>query len=99
MTINDRIKTLLIAAGEVIEDGRYLDGDFLSEHAVTSDECVQLYSLIGQVVKGFAHCDANTRDQIVLLGVTSEMDDGFRDRLNQVLQTKQMMQKPDRMKR
>lgn len=93
MKIDKRFRDLMVAAGDLFSDGQYVTGDFLAEHNVTSDECIDLFDTIGIAVKGYALIDDETRDRLLLAGVSSEMDDQFRDILDKVYKGDQAMKK------
>lgn len=69
--ISKRMKELLVKAATCFDDGYSPFNDqWLSEHNVTLDECMDLSSMIGTVLSGVAHASDMTQQEIIIVGAS-----------------------------
>jgi hypothetical protein len=70
MRTQEELLRLAIAA---LEDGRYLDGNFIQEHNLLADETIGLWSSLAQYTKGVLTLSKDAQYQIIFRGIADGM--------------------------
>ncbi len=61
--------TLLKATADALEDMRMLDTNFLREHNVSREECIQWYAQLAAIINGYLSAPKDMQNLILAAGV------------------------------
>jgi hypothetical protein len=68
--ISERMKHLLLEAAKCFEDSYSpFNGEWLSDHKVTLEECMELSEMIGLILRGVALSDEQTQAAVLIQSV------------------------------